>query len=114
MKSHARYYLGVLSVLILTMPAWAGSKPSHKDSTDYDVTQVMMVGNTQLQPGHYTINAREFENQFDILRDGKVIATVPCQWVRLPKKAEQSEISSTSNHVNEVEFGGRNEAVKVG
>ncbi|HUJ30156.1 MAG TPA: hypothetical protein VLY23_02670 [Candidatus Acidoferrum sp.] len=114
MKSYARYYLGVLSVLILTMPAWAGSKPSHKDSTDYDVTQEMMVGKTQLQPGHYTINAREFENQFDILRDGKVIATVPCQWVRLPKKAEQSEISSTGDHVNEVEFGGRNEAVKVG
>jgi len=114
MKFHARYYLGVLSVLILTMPAWAGSKSSHKDSTGYDPTQIMMIGNAQVQPGHYTIQAREFESQFDILRDGKVIATVPCQWVRLPKKAEQSEVSSTGNQVNEVEFEGRNEAVKIG
>jgi hypothetical protein len=114
MKSHARYYLGVLSVLILAIPVWAGKNSSHKDSMDYDVTQVTMVGNTQLQPGHYTINAREFENQFDILRDGKVIATVPCQWVRLPKKADESEVSTNSNRVNEVEFQGRTEAVKVG
>jgi hypothetical protein len=114
MKSHIRHYLGVLSVLILAMPVWAAKNSSRKDSTDYDVTQVTMVGNTRLQPGHYTIEAREFENQFGILRDGKVIATVPCHWVKLPKKAEESEISSNRNRVNEVEFEGRAEAVKVG
>lgn len=114
MKSHARQYLGVLSVLIFTMPVWAAKSSSHKDSTDYDVIQVTMVGNTQLQPGHYTIEVRESENQFDILRDGKVIATVPCRWVKLPKKAGQSEVSTDNNRVNEVEFQGRLEAVKVG
>ena len=114
MKSYARYYLGVLSVLILTIPAWAGRNTSHKDSAAYDVSQVTTIGNTQLQPGHYTIEARESEGQFEIVQDGKVIATVPCQWVRLPKKAEQTEISSDGNRVNEVEFEGRMEAVKVG
>ena len=114
MKSHARHYLGVLSVLILTMPAWAGSNSFHKDSTDYDVIQVTMIGNTQLQPGHYTIKATETEKQFEVLKDGKVVATVPCQWVRLPKKARETEVLSTSNQVNEVKFGGRKEALKIG
>ncbi len=114
MKLHAKLYLGVLSVLILTMPTWAGKSSPHKDSTDYDVSQITMLGSTQLQPGHYTITAREAESQLDILQDGKVIATVPCQWVRLPKKAEQSEITSDGNRVSGVEFEGRMEAVKIG
>jgi len=114
MKVHGRIYVGVLSVLILTAPAWASKNSSHKDSTEYDATQVMMVGDTQLQPGHYVIHATEFENQFDILQDGKVIATVPCQWVRLPKKAEQTEVSSDGNHLQQVQFEGRKEAVKIG
>jgi len=114
MKLHAKCYLGVLTVLILTMPAWAGKNSSHKDSIDYDVSQVTMLGGTQLQPGHYTITAREAESHLDIVQNGKVIATVPCQWVRLPKKAEQSEVSSDGNHVNEVEFEGRMEAAKIG
>lgn len=114
MKFHAKYYLGVLSVLILTAPAWASKNSLHKDSTDYNVTRTTMIGKTQLQPGHYTIKATETEKQFEVLQDGKVIATVPCEWVTLPKKAEQSEISTDANRVSEVEFEGRKEALKVG
>lgn len=114
MKSHARQCLGVVSVLILAMPVWAAKSSSHKDSTDYDVTRVTMIGNTQLQPGHYTIKATESENQLDILENGKVVATVPCHWVKLPEKAGQSEIETNNNRVDEVEFQGRAEAAKIG
>jgi len=114
MKFHAKFYLGVLSALILTMPAWASKNSFHKDSTGYDVTRTTMIGTTQLQPGHYTIKATETEKQFEVLQDGKVIATVPCEWMTLPKKAEQSSIATNANRVSEVEFGGRKEALKVG
>ena len=114
MRFYGKHYLGVLAVLILAMSAWAGKNSSHTDSMNLDVDQATMVGDTQLQPGHYTIQAKEDQNQVDILRDGKVIATVPCHWVKLPKKADSSTVSADDNRVSGVQFEGRDEAVKIG
>jgi hypothetical protein len=108
-------FLGaVAAIVVLTAPLWAASTSSHKDSTSFDVDQATTVGSTQLQPGRYTFEAREDQSQLNVLENGKVIATVPCRWVQLQKKANDSEILSNNNQVNEIKFGGRTEAVQVG
>lgn len=109
-----KHYLGVLAVLTMAMPVWAGKKSSHTDSAPFDTLQAVTIGTTQLQPGHYTFEAKESGNQLEIRKDDNVIATVPCHWIQLSKKAQDSEVLSDRNRVIQVEFEGRTEAVKVG
>ncbi|HEY6905102.1 MAG TPA: hypothetical protein VI216_12400 [Candidatus Acidoferrales bacterium] len=109
-----KFFGAVVAIVVLTAPAWAASTSSHKDSTGFDVSQATTIGNTQLQPGHYTFEAKEDQSQLNVLEDGKVIATVPCHWVQLQKKASASEILTNKNQVNEVRFEGRTQAARVG
>jgi hypothetical protein len=114
MRVHLKQYLGVLAILAMAMPVWAARGSSRTDSTRYDTMQTVMIGKTQLKPGHYTLKAKESQDQLRVLRDGALVATVPCHWVKLAKKPDNSEIFSSKNKVTKVEFGGRLEAVKVG
>jgi hypothetical protein len=104
----------VVAAVILTAPAWAASNSSHKDSMAFDVEQATTIGNTHLQRGHYTFEANEDQSRLNVLQNGKVVATVPCHWVQLQRKANSSEILSNNNQVNEVKFQGRMEAAQVG
>jgi hypothetical protein len=113
MHLYAKRGLGVLGALIFALPAVAAASIMHTDSTEYDVTQPMMIGNSQLQPGSYTIRAQESQSQLDVLHEGKVVATVPCTWVRLNKKPQTTEVLSNQNKITEVEFQGRTEAAKI-
>jgi hypothetical protein len=114
MSLKPKFFGAVAAMVILTAPAWAASNSSHKDSTTIDVAQAATIGNTHLQPGHYTFEARENQSKLNVLRDGKVIATVPCHWVQLQKKPTNSEMLSNNNQVNEIKFEGRTQAAQVG
>ena len=114
MSFKSQFFGTVVAMLILSAPAWAASNSSHKDSTGFDVAQATTIGNTRLQPGHYTFEAQEDQARLNVLHDGKVVATVPCHWVELHKKPSSSEILSNNNQVNEIEFQGRMEAAQVG
>lgn len=114
MKLQARHFLGVLIVAALAAPLWARGGSFRTDSTTYDTLHAVMIGSASLQPGHYRLKAKEGQSPLTILQNGKVIATVPCHWVKLPSKAHNSEILSNKNQVTRVEFQGREEAVKVG
>jgi len=103
----AGFLLGAVSAL-------AAGSSMHMVSGEFDVTQTMTIGTTELQPGNYVIQGQESQPQLNILQNDKVIATVPCHWVRLDKKAPQTEVLSTNNQVTEVEFQGRKEAAKIG
>lgn len=109
-----KFFGAVVATIILTAPAWAASNSSHKDSTRFDATRATTIGNTQLQPGHYTFEAKEDQSRLNVLKDGKVIATVPCHWVQLQKKPSASEVFSNKNQVNEIKFEGRTQAAQVG
>jgi hypothetical protein len=113
MRIHANKFLGGLAVLAMALPLWAGTS-SHNDSTAFDVTQTATVGQTQLAPGHYTLQANEASNELNIRQNGKMVASVRCHWVQLPQKAHDSEVLANNNHVTEVDFRGRTEALKVG
>lgn len=114
MSLKPNFFGAVAAIAVLTAPAWAASTSSHKDSTSIDFGQATAIGNKQLQPGKYTLEAKEDQTQLNVLKNGRVIATVPCHWVQLQKKANNSEVLSNKNQVNEIKFGGRREAVQVG
>lgn len=111
MQVHIKKSLSLFAILIFAAVTWASTRT---DSTAYDVTQPIEIGQSQLQPGHYTLKANESTNQLRVLQNGKVVATVPCHWVKLQQKANNSEILSNKDKVTRVEFRGRREAVSVG
>lgn len=113
MRIHANKFLGGLAVLAVALPLWAGPSP-HNDSIPFDVTNAATVGQTQLAPGHYTLEANEASNELNIRQNGKMVASVPCHWVQLPQKAHDSEVLSSNSRVTEIDFRGRIEALKVG
>ncbi len=114
MHLHSKYFAALLGGLLLTVVLALAGGLSHADSTEFDITQMTKIGITELAPGNYVIRGKESEAQLDILQNDRVVATVPCQWVRLDKKPQQSEVDSTGNRVTEVKFEGRLEAAKVG
>lgn len=111
MRFDVRKYLAFLVVSLFAVAVWASNRT---DSTTYDVTQSTEIGHAQLKPGSYTLKANESQDQLQVLRHGKVVATVPCHWVKLPQKANNTEIFSNKTRVTRVEFQGRREAVSVG
>lgn len=114
MSFKPKFFGAVVAAVILTAPLWAASSSSHTDSTAFDVAHATTIGNTHLQPGHYTFEAKEDQSRLNVMRNGKVVATVPCHWIQLQKKPSASEILSNKNQVNEIRFEGRTEAAQVG
>jgi len=114
MRFNAKYLIGSFGALILALPVFAAGSTMHTDTTQFDVSHEMTIGSTQLSPGHYTLRGRESEGQIEVLHDGKVLATVPCQWVRLNDKSDHTEILSSNNQVTGIRFEGRTESVKIG
>lgn len=110
MRFQVKRYLGLLAIFAFAMVVWA----SRTDSTPYDVTQPTEIGHAQLEPGHYTLKATESKDQLRVLQNGKVVATVPCHWVKLSQKPQNSEILSNKDKVTRVEFQGRAEAANIG
>jgi hypothetical protein len=91
----------ILAVLAIATPIWARSK-----SVDLRLTDPASIGTTQLQPGAYTLKVDEGGNEVSVVRQGKVIAEVPCHWVQLQTRPRTTEIDFTANQITEIEFGG--------
>jgi hypothetical protein len=93
--------VAIFAVLAIATPIWARSK-----SVDLRLTDPASIGTTQLQPGSYTLKVDEGATQVSVVRQGKVIAEVPCHWVQLQARPKTTEINFTANQITEIEFGG--------
>ena len=107
------YFLGA-AALLMVVPIWAKPKPDRTDTATWEPIEAVTVGTTQIQPGNYTLRAQESGKTLEVLHDGKVVAQVPCHWIELPKKAENTEVSTNDNKVTQIQFAGRTEAVQIG
>lgn len=107
------YFLGA-AMLLLVLPIWAKPKADRTDTAQWTPLQTVTVGNTEVKPGDYTIRAQESGKMLEVLHDGKVVAQTPCHWVQLPKKAENTEVSTNDNKVTQIQFAGRTEALQIG
>ncbi len=103
------FILSAIAVLALAVTSWA----AHRDTTPWSVTNTATIGSNTIRPGEYQIRTEEGSNQLEVLKDGNVVATVPCRWIHLDQKSEYSEILMNSNNVEEIQFAGKTEAVKI-
>jgi hypothetical protein len=91
----------ILAVLAIATPIWARTK-----SADLHLTDPATIGTTQLQPGEYKLRVEEGGSQVSILRQGKVVAEVPCHWVQLQAKSKLTEIDRNADQITEIHFEG--------
>ncbi|MGC1684668.1 MAG: hypothetical protein WA734_03540 [Candidatus Acidiferrales bacterium] len=108
-RSVCNFMISAIAVLALAATSWA----AHRDSTQWTVTDTSTIGPSTIRPGEYQIRAEEGANQLEVVKEGTVVATVPCHWIHLDQKPESTEVMTTSNAVNEVQFAGRTEAIKI-
>lgn len=106
MRLNWKNTLGGLALLAMALPVWA-----HTDSLPFVTNQTATIGGYKLAPGTYTLKASDTTNQVEVSKDGATVATVPCKWVQLQQKANESEVLTNNSKVTELEFSGKTEAV---
>jgi hypothetical protein len=105
-----KYFVVGMSFIALTVPAWAGTEHTQALHLQQDT----IVGKTQIPAGLYEIKANEDKPDLRIVaKDGRVVLDAPGQWVKLPAKAPDSEVTLDGNHLVQVEFRGQNEAFHI-
>jgi|HubBroStandDraft_1064217.scaffolds.fasta_scaffold47133_2 hypothetical protein len=113
MRILATRSLGALAVLLLVSPVLAAKNASGTNSTTFSVHVVTTVGQTQLSPGEYTLQAVDGQNELDILQRGKLVGKVSCHWIQLSAKPQASEVLSDQGKVTQVNFKGDVQAVQI-
>jgi len=108
MEIRTKTCLAVVAMLALSLPMWART-----DSAQLVVDHPVTIGAQQLEPGSYNVKAHDGEKQISIVRadNGKIVASVPCEWVQLAQKPRQTEVLFNADRVVEIDFGGKTEAV---
>jgi hypothetical protein len=108
MRLRPNSLVALLSLPALTAPAWA------KDQTaDIKLSKAATIQGISLQPGKYHIVVYEEGNEVKFIRDGKIVAYVLADWVRLDRKAEHSELRLSGDEVNEIDFAGKEMAITL-
>lgn len=114
---HSKFATLVL-LLFAAMSVFAGTD-SHKGGLS--LSAPAQVGGAQLEAGDYAVKWQGAGPavQINIIRNGKVVATVPAQVVNLDKKAvySQADISTGANgerSVTRLQFEGQSFALQIG
>jgi hypothetical protein len=102
-----------VAVLLLAVPVFAAKNAAGTNSTTFSVHEATTIGQTQLKPGDYTLQAVNGQNEVDILQRGKVIGKASCHWIQLSAKAHASEVLTDSGKVTQVNFEGDLQAAQI-
>jgi hypothetical protein len=113
MRIRATRSFAALAVLFLASPVFAAKNAPGTNSTTFSVHEAITIGQTQLKPGEYSLQAVDGQNELDILQRGKVIGKVACHWIQLPAKPRASEVLTDSGKVTQVNFEGDLQAVQI-
>src|SRR6201987_4401415 len=95
-----------LSLPALTAPAWGKNQ-----TADIRLNKPAAIEGISLQPGKYHIVVYEEGTEVKFIRDGKIVAYVLANWVRLDKKAEHSGLRLSGDEVDEIDFAGKEMAI---
>jgi hypothetical protein len=113
MRIRATKSLAALAVLLLVLPVFAAKNAAGTNSTTFSVHAVTTVGQIQLSPGEYTLQAVDGQNELDILQRGRLIGKAACHWIQLSAKPQASEVLSDQGKVTQVNFKGDVQAVQI-
>jgi hypothetical protein len=106
MRARLSSLIALLSLTALTAPAWA------KDQTaDIELNKAATIQGISLKPGKYHIVVYEEGTEVKFTREGKVVAYVKANWIRLDRKAEHSGLLLSGDAVDEVDFAGKEMAI---
>jgi hypothetical protein len=108
MRIRVKHYVVGLAVLTLAMPLWART---YKQSLTTDKSEA--IGSAQLKAGSYDLSAEDGKKELNIVQNGKVVATVQGQWVKLPQRPQYSTVVSDGNKITQVQFSGSDQAFQV-
>lgn len=104
------------AVALLAIPLLASAHPK-ADSAQVEKKSITLdnaatVDGTTLTPGSYNVLIEGKTVKFE--RDGKVVASAPCDWKALKFKAQYNGIElSAKNAVQELQFEGSKQALDV-
>lgn len=103
--------------LVLLFAAFAFSVPTWAAKTDVahvDFDHQVTVAGTTIPAGSYDFRAEPGQSKVEIVRsdDHTMVATVPGKWVSLSSKAPYTQVLADQNRVQEVEFGGKTQAIQ--
>jgi len=108
MRLNVKYYLVGLALLVATIPV---SARTYKQSAVF--TSNTSIGSTQLKPGSYDLSADDTKMELNISQNGKIIATVQGQWVKIPQKPRNSELDVDNDKITQVRFRGNDQAFQL-
>lgn len=103
--------IALFVIAFLALPVWA-----HTDSAELTVLNPTMIAGQQLKPGTYKLQVQPNNTQMKVVdtQSSKTVAEVPVHWIMVKKAPANTEVIMTSNHVSEVEFGGKTQAIQIG
>jgi hypothetical protein len=108
MRLRVKQGIALVAILALSVPVWARTYKEELNS-DKDT----MIGGTQLKPGAYELSADSTKKELQVLVNGKVMATVQGEWVKLPNKPQYSTVVSDGNKITQVQFSGTDQAFQL-
>ena len=108
MRIRVSPFIAALAVVVFTCPVWA-----HSESIHLRLSRPATIGSTSLQPGKYTFSADTNMNQLIVKRDGKLVATIPAKEVTLKHKSPYTAVVFNHRQIQEIQFGGKTQAIKV-
>jgi hypothetical protein len=100
----------LVSAFAMATSVWA----AREDTASVSFRHTTSVAGKAIQPGNYEIKAIPNNTSIQILRssDNKLIATVEGTWVALNSKPRDTEVLSNKGYVEEIDFGGKTEAIR--
>jgi hypothetical protein len=112
MHIRAKQYLTALCLMaFFALPVWA-----HTDSAKLTVLNQMTIAGRTLKPGTYNLEVQPNQTQMKVVdtETFKTVAEVPVHWIHVNKAPSNTQVILNKNHVSEIEFGGKTQAVRVG
>jgi hypothetical protein len=113
MQIRATRSFAALAVLLLALSVLAAKNAPGTNSATFSVHEVTTIGQSQLKPGEYSLQAVDGQNELDILQNGKKIGKAACHWIQLPAKSQVSEVLTDQGKVTQVNFRGDVQAVQI-
>ena len=111
-------YFAVIAVFCLITTAGLFADSKSKDRGNLNLANPVQIGSTQVAPGDYKVEwSGTGDNvQVNILKGKKVIATTEGKLVELPKKAENSSVTTKAldndtRALMEIQFDNRTESL---
>jgi hypothetical protein len=101
--------LAVAVILLLALPTFAAKV----NSTTHTFTHPVTIGATQLKPGTYTFRAADGASEIEIVQGETVMGKAACHWVKLPAKADESDLETEAGKVTAISFRGNDQAVRI-